>query len=68
MAEAVLAEPGKEFSLETSALRVTATIDELEFGGGDQYFEKLRISLNVFVNEGADLKIGEMDVPEAYQG
>ena len=68
MAEAVLAEPGKEFSLETSALRVTATIDDLEFGGANEYFEKLKISLNVFVNEGADLKIGEMDVPEAYQG
>jgi len=68
MAEAVLAEPGKEFSLETSALRVTATIDELEFGGANEYFEKLKMSLNVFVNEGADLKIGEMDVPEAYQG
>jgi hypothetical protein len=68
MAEAVLAEPGKEFSLETSALRVTAKIDELAFGGADEYFEKLKISLNVFVNEGADLKIGEMDVPEAYQG
>jgi len=68
MAEAVLAEPGKEFSLETSALRVTATIDELEFGGANEYFEKIRISLNVFLNEGVDLKIGQMDVPEAYQG
>jgi hypothetical protein len=67
MAEAVLAEPGKEFSLETSALRVTAKIDDLAFGAADEYFEKLKISLNVFVNEGADLKIGEMDVPDGYQ-
>lgn len=67
MAEAVLAEPGKEFSLETSALRVVARIDEVAFGGNNEYFEKLTVSLDVFVREGADLKVGEMDVPEQYQ-
>jgi hypothetical protein len=66
MAEAILAEPGKEFSLDTTALRVTAKIDELAFGGADEYFEKLKISLNVFLNEGVDLRIGQMDVPEGY--
>ncbi len=66
MAEAVLAEPGKEIILKTTALRVQATIDELEFGGADAYFEKLKVTLNVFVNEGVDLKIGQMDVPEGY--
>jgi hypothetical protein len=68
MAEAVLAESGKEFTLETSALRVEATIDDLEFGGADDFFNKLTVRLNVFVREGADLKIGEMDVPVEYQG
>jgi hypothetical protein len=67
-AEAVLAEPGKEFSFETSALRVDAIIDELEYGEGDKvYFEKLKISLNLFLKEGADLKLGRMDIPEQFQ-
>lgn len=66
-AEAVLAEPGKTFTLETSALRVDAKIDDMEYGGGNRYFNKLTISLNVFLKEGADLKIGTMDVPDEYK-
>ncbi|MDX1520628.1 MAG: hypothetical protein R3264_03290 [Anaerolineae bacterium] len=69
MAEAVLAEPGKEFTLETSAMRVQAKIDEMEYAEESKsYFSKLKITLNVFVKEGADLRIGEMDVPEQFQG
>lgn len=68
-AEAILAEPDKEFTLETSAMRVVAHIDEMAYGEGDnQYFEKLRVTLQVFLREGADLRVGEMDVPEEYQG
>ncbi|MCB0155673.1 MAG: hypothetical protein KDF65_12825 [Anaerolineae bacterium] len=67
-AEAILAEPGKEFTLETAALRVMAKIEEMEYGEGNVYFNRLKVSLNVFVREGADLKIGKMDIPEAYQG
>lgn len=67
-AEAVLAEPGKEFTLETSALRVVARIDEMEYGGEDRiFFNRLKVTLTVFVREGADLKIGTMDVPEGFQ-
>jgi hypothetical protein len=67
-AEAILAEPGKKFTLETSAMRVEAKIDELEYGpGGNVYFNKLKLSLSVFVREGADLKIGTMDIPDQYR-
>jgi hypothetical protein len=66
-AEAVLAEPGAEFILETSALRVVATIDDMDYGEGNVYFNKLTVTLNVFIREGADLRIGTMDVPEQYQ-
>jgi hypothetical protein len=66
-AEAVLAEPGAEFSLETSALRVVATIDDMDYGEGNVYFNKLTLTLNVFIREGADLRIGTMDVPEQFQ-
>jgi hypothetical protein len=67
-AEAVLASPGKTFTLETSALRVEAKIEELEYGGGgNAYFDKLKIKLDVFVREGADLRIGTMDVPDQYK-
>ncbi len=68
-AEAILAEPGKEFTLETTAMRVVATIDELEYGGeNNEYFEKLKVTLQVFLREGVDLRVGEMDVPQEYQG
>jgi len=67
-AKAVLAEPGKEFTLETSALRVEAKIEEMAYGGGgNNFFEKLKMRLDVFVKEGADLKIGQMDVPDEYK-
>jgi hypothetical protein len=67
-AETILAEPGKEFTLETSAMRVKAKIEDMEYGpGGNTYFNKLRLSLAVFVKEGADLKIGQMDVPDQFK-
>ena len=66
-AEAILAEPGKEFTLETGALRVLAKIDELEYDENNEFFDRLKVTLNVFIQEGADLKIGTMDVPEQYQ-
>ena len=67
-AEAVLARPGATFTLETSAMRVEAKIDEMEYGGGGKlYFNKLKLNLDVFVKEGADLKVGTMDIPEQFR-
>ena len=66
-AEAVLAQPGSSFTLETSALQVDATIEELVYGGGNVYFEKLKMKLDVFIKEGVDLRIGTMDVPDEYK-
>jgi len=69
-AEAVVAAPGKTFSFETSALRVDARIDEVEITqgeGGQSYFTKLKVSMDLFLKEGVDLRKGEMDIPEQYQ-
>ncbi len=67
-AEAILAEPGREFVFETSAMRVVANIEEMQYGeGGTKYFEKLKLSMDLFLKEGADLKKGEMDIPDGYQ-
>jgi hypothetical protein len=69
-AEAVVAEPGKKFSFETSALRIEARIDEMELGtgeGGQSYFKRLKVSMDLFLKEGADLKRGEMDIPEEFR-
>lgn len=67
-AEAILAEPDKEFMFETSALQVVARIEEVEYGeGGSIYFEKLKVSMDLFLKEGVDLKPGEMEIPEEYQ-
>ncbi len=67
-AEAILAEPGKEFIFETSAMRIVARIEEMAYGGGGNvYFEKLKLSMDLFLKEGADLRKGEMDIPEQFQ-
>ncbi len=67
-AEPVLVEPGKTFKLESSAMRVEGKIEGLVYGaGGNMYFEKLAVRLNLFVREGADLKRGQMDVPDQYR-
>lgn len=66
-AEAVLAELGKEFVFETGALRVACKIDELEYGPGNVYFNKLKLTMNLFLKEGVDLRLGEMDVPDRFK-
>jgi hypothetical protein len=66
-AEAILAEPGRRFSFETSALRVDAEIEDMEYGEGNRYFARLRTNLKVFLKEGADLRRGEMDIPDQYR-
>lgn len=48
-------------------MRVEAKIDELEYNPDKTYFNKLKLSLSVFVKEGADLKIGTMDIPDQYR-
>ncbi len=67
-AEVVLAETGKSFIFETTAMRVETTIKDMAYGeGSNVYFEKLAISLKIFPKEGVDLKIGEMDIPDSHK-
>ncbi len=66
-AEAVLAEVGKEFTIETSAMRVEAKVEELEYGeGGNTFFDKLKVKMEVFLKEGVDLA-KPMPIPDQYQ-
>lgn len=67
-AEAVLAEPGKKFTFDTTALRVDAEIEEVEYGDAEKkYFSKLTSNLKVFLKEGADIRRGEMDIPDEFR-
>jgi hypothetical protein len=66
-AEAVLAQPGASFTLESTAMHVEAKIDEMEYGdGGAIYFNKLTVSLAIFLKEGIDLA-QPMDVPDQFK-
>lgn len=66
-AEAILAEPGKEFTIETSSMRVQAKIEEMEYGeGGQIFFNKLKVRLNVFLKEGVDFE-KPMPIPDQYK-
>lgn len=66
--EAILAEPGKEFTVETTAMRVEGKIEDVEYGdASNNYFKKLTVNLKVFLKEGANVRKGEMDVPDEYR-
>ncbi|MCB0176804.1 MAG: hypothetical protein KDI62_01120 [Anaerolineae bacterium] len=67
-AEAILAEPGKKFSFDTTALRVDAEVEEVEYGDDEKtFFSKLTANLKVFLKEGADIRRGEMDIPDEFK-
>lgn len=69
-AEGVLAEKGKKYDFSSSVMRIEATIEDMEYGDGEEgvkYFTKLTMTLSVFLIEGADLRIGEMDVPDQFK-
>ena len=63
-AVAILAEPDKQFTFETSAMRAEAKILDLAVGDSNKYFDKLVVELALFLKEGADLKKGQMDIPD----
>jgi len=68
--KSVLAAPGTEFFIEGAAIRVEATVKEMNMAksdDGSDYFEKLAVGLNVFIKEDADLKIVTMDVPDDFK-
>ncbi len=65
LSQVVLAQPNGNFTIETTALRVEVKIDEMEYiEGGNAYFNKFSITANIFLREGVQLKIGQMDVPD----
>lgn len=66
-AEAILAQPGVTFTLTSTAMQVEAKIEEMEYGpGGNVYFNRLTISLAIFLREGVDLA-QPMEVPDQFK-
>jgi hypothetical protein len=67
-AEAILAEPGATFTMTSTAMRVEAKIEDMEYSGenGNVYFNRLTVSLAIFVQEGVDLA-QPMEVPDQYK-
>ncbi len=65
-AEAVLAQPGAEFTLESKAMRIEAKIENMVYGEESEesnvYFDSLTVSLAIFLKEGVDLE-QPMDIP-----
>ena len=64
--EAVLAEVGKKFTIQTSAMRVEARIEDMEYGEGKAFFNKMKVKLEVFLKEGVDLG-KPMPIPDQYK-
>lgn len=66
-AETILAQPGAQFTLDSTAMRVEAKIDEMEYGDeACTYFKKLTVSLAIFLKEGVDLA-QPMEVPDQFK-
>jgi hypothetical protein len=66
----VVAEPGEEFTVEGAAIRADAVVKNVQLAqnpAGKEYFDRLEITLNVFIKEGADLKIGTMEIPDKFK-
>ncbi len=69
LAEPVMAEEGKTFNLETSALLVKARILELDYGDGppdNSYFASLKVRLTAYLKPDADVN-ADMPIPEGYE-
>jgi hypothetical protein len=67
-AEAILAEPGATFTMTSTAMRVEAKIEDMEYSGenGNVYFNRLTVSLAIFVQDGVDLA-QPMEVPDQFK-
>ncbi len=67
-ARAILAEPGATFTMTSTAMRVETKIEDMDCGGegGNVYFNRLTVSLAIFVQEGVDLA-QPMEVPDQFK-
>ncbi len=69
LAEPVMAEEGKTFDLETSALLVKARILEMDYGDGppdNSYFASLKVRLTAYLKPDIDVD-ADMPIPEGYE-
>ncbi len=69
LAEPVMAEEGKVFDLETSALLVKARILEMDYGDGppdNSYFASLKVRLTAYLKPDIDVN-ADMPIPEGYE-
>ena len=69
LAEPVMAEEGKVFELETSALLVKARILEMDYGDGppdNSYFASLKVRLTAYLKPDIDVD-ADMPIPEGYE-
>jgi len=63
LAEAVLAEPGGVFEIESQTMRVEIHIDEVTFAEEDTCFGDLKITMNIFLKD-VEITAGQMDIPD----
>lgn len=64
-ARPLLAETGQTFTLQSKAMRLECVIEEAAFAE-DGYFERLTISMNIFLKEGVDIE-KPMAIPDQYK-
>ncbi len=64
LAEPVLAEKGMVVTIDSKTMRIEVTLEEVKFDETNTYFEELQVKMNIFLQEGVEIKAGEMDIPD----
>ncbi|MDM8532599.1 hypothetical protein QUF63_15625 [Anaerolineales bacterium HSG25] len=64
LAKAISAKQGDSTTIESKTMRIEVKLDEVELDETKLFFNNLKITINVFLQEGVDIKSGEMDIPD----
>ncbi|MDM8529418.1 hypothetical protein QUF58_14585 [Anaerolineales bacterium HSG24] len=64
LAKAVWAKQGDTTTIESKTMRIEVKMEEVEFDESKLFFNNLKVTINVFLQEGVDIKSGVMDIPD----
>jgi hypothetical protein len=64
LAEAVLAKQGEKAIIESKTMRIEVNMVEVEFDETNTFFNKFVTKMDIFLQEGIEIKAGEMVIPD----
>lgn len=67
LAEPILAKPGEKINIESKTMHIEAVLEEVAVDETGTHFENLKVKMNIFLQEGVDIQVGQMDIPDHVQ-